>query len=127
MPRCPGDPDASCDSDPQGALWKQLREALLENSAYWEDSVKGALIPGGAHDVYTLHGTLVSATSTELVLGMSDPKIPDVTLWLDSPLPGTMDPGGKIEFEGVASAFVREPFMLTFEVQKSKIVGWLPK
>jgi hypothetical protein len=48
-----------------------------------------------------------------------------VTLKLDSALPGKADPGTEIEFEGVPSAFSKDPeFMVTFDVEKDKISGW---
>jgi hypothetical protein len=51
----------------------------------------------------------------------------DVMLKLDSPLAGKMDVGSEIEFEGIASSFTRDPFMVIFEVEKSKVVGWSGK
>ena len=38
-----------------------------------------------------------------------------------------MDPGGEIEFSGTAKAYTKEPFMLTFEVEKEDISGWTGK
>jgi len=40
-------------------------------------------------------------------------------------VPGKADKGTEIQFEGVPTAFTKEPFMLTFTVQsKDKIEGW---
>ena len=40
-------------------------------------------------------------------------------------LPGKAEPGTELGFEGVASAFTKEPFNLTFDVDsKDKIEGW---
>jgi hypothetical protein len=50
-----------------------------------------------------------------------------VTLKLDSALPGKMDPGAEIGFSGVADSFTKDPFMVTFTVEKSKIEGWTGK
>jgi len=76
-------------------------------------------------------GKLVSMTPQsrpkELVLAMEDPSKPDVTLKLDSALPGTMEPGGEIAFSGVADSFSKDPFMVTFAVEKSKVDGWTGK
>jgi hypothetical protein len=48
-----------------------------------------------------------------------------VTLKFENPLPGKAEPGTEIEFEGVPSAFTKEPFMLAFDVEgKDKIQGW---
>ena len=46
---------------------------------------------------------------------------------MEEPLPGKMDPGGEIEFSGTAKAYTKEPFMLTFEVEKEDISGWTGK
>src|SRR5262249_39752336 len=60
----------------------------------------------------------------ELVLAMDEDK-PQVTLKFENALPGKAEPGTQIEFEGVPSAFTKEPFMLTFDVEgKDKITGW---
>ena len=61
----------------------------------------------------------------ELVVGISSPDTPEVTLKFENALPGKAEPGTTIEFEGVPSAFTKEPFMLTFDVEgKDKITGW---
>ena len=40
-------------------------------------------------------------------------------------MPGKADKGTEIQFEGVPTAFTKDPFMLTFDVQgKDKIEGW---
>jgi hypothetical protein len=54
---------------------------------------------------------------------LSDKTTPQVTLELESPLPKA-EPGTVIEFEGVGKEFTKEPFMLTMEIDKSKISGW---
>ena len=94
--------------------------------------MKDALVPGGAvAGVDKLKGKLVSMAPAvrpkELVLAIDDPNVGDATLKLDGALPGKMDPGTEIEFEGIARAFTKEPFMVTFEVEKGKVVGWTGK
>ena len=116
--------------DPAGAMWKQIKDALVADGgqAYFDGSIKGAGLPGGANGVTKFKGKLVSTTPDtnpkELVLGISDGKVAEVTLKLDAALRGKMDAGTEIGFEGVASAFAKEPFMLTFDVEKAKITGW---
>jgi hypothetical protein len=76
-------------------------------------------------------GKVVSMTPTvrpkEVQLSIENGASPDVTLKLDSALPGKMEPGGEIEFEGVAKSYTKEPFMVTFEVEKAKVAGWTGK
>ena len=122
--------DEAAKSDPAGAMWKQIRDALLAEGgdAYFEGSIKEAGLPGGANGVTKFKGKLVSATPEtnpkELVLGITDGKVGEVTLKLDAALRGKMDVGTEIGFEGVAKAFTKEPFMLNFDVEKAKITGW---
>ncbi len=118
---------------PDKALWKDLKTALTGDGgqAYFESSMKGAALPGGIEKagvkVTKFKGKLVSATPEtnpkELVLSISG-DIGDVTLKLDGAVRGKMEPGAELEFEGVASSYAKEPFMVVFDVEKANIVGW---
>jgi len=120
-------------ANPMLALWNDIKTQLTgENGpAYFESSVKDAGLPGGANGVMKFKGKLISATPEvrpkELKLAIEKPDVADVTLKLDEPLPGKMEPGGDIEFSGAAKAYTKEPFMLTFEVDKDDISGWTGK
>ena len=50
-----------------------------------------------------------------------------MTLKLTEPLPGMMEPGGEISFSGVAAEYSKEPFMITFEVEREDVEGWTGK
>jgi hypothetical protein len=108
--------------NPQLALWKKIKEALLaENGGQYWDSLKGTAPP-------KMKGKLVSQKPAlrpkELVLSIDEDK-PQVTLKLENPLPGKAEPGTELQFEGVPDEFTKEPFMLTFLVEsKDKIEGW---
>lgn len=125
--------EAAAKANPMLALWKSIKTALTGDSgpSYFESNMKGALLPGGVNGVTKFKGKLISMTPAvrpkELVLGIEKPDTPDVTLKLDAPLAGKMNPGAEIEFEGVAVAYNKDPFMVTFEVEKSKIGGWAGK
>ncbi len=112
------------------ALWLNVRSELTGANAdqYWDSSVKGAGLPGGAHGVTKFKGKLVSHAPAknpkELVLAISDASTPEVPLKLDEPMIGAAPAGTEIDFEGVATSFVKDPFMLTFEVDKAKVSGW---
>jgi len=108
--------------NPQLALWKKIKDALVaENgSQYWE-SLKDTAAP-------KMKGKLISQKPAlrpkELVLSIDEDK-PQVTLKLETPLPGKAEPGTELQFEGVPKEFNKDPFMLTFEVDsKDKIEGW---
>jgi hypothetical protein len=120
-------------ANPMLALWRSIHQELVSDggAAYFENNMKGAGLPGGVNGVTKFKGKLVSMTPAvrpkELVLAVEDPSKPDVTLKLDSPLPGKMDPGGDIEFDGVADSYTKDPFMVTFTVEKGHLEGWTGK
>jgi hypothetical protein len=43
---------------------------------------------------------------------------------MDEPLVGSAPVGQALEFEGVPTAYTASPYMLTFEVENDKLVGW---
>ena len=71
-------------TDPSRALWKQIKDALLAEGGerYFEEGVKGALIPGGARRVTRFRGKVLAARPeakpTELMVAILDPEVPDV-------------------------------------------------
>ncbi len=126
--------DAAAEAaNPMLALWKNVKKELQSDggAAYFENSMKGALLPGGANGVQKFKGILVSMNPAvrpkELVLAIEKPDSGDVTLKLDGALPGKMEPGGEIEFDGVADSYSKDPFMVTFTVEKSHVEGWTGK
>ena len=112
-------------ANPSLGLWKRVRKELQGEggAAYFDASMKGAALPGNVNGVAKFRGKLVAMVPAvrprELVLAIEDPDKPDVTLHLDSALPGKMEPGAEIEFEGVADSFSKDPFMVTFETGKT--------
>ena len=116
--------------NPGLALWTTLKQALTaaDGQQYFDDKVKGTEVPGGANGVQTFKGKLISAKPAlrpkELVLSVGDGTTPDATLVLDAPLPGKAEPGVEIEFAGVPTSFTKEPYNVTFEVEKKKVAGW---
>src|ERR1700730_1977840 len=110
--------------NPQLALWKSIKDQLIaaNGEAYFNDQMKDHAVP-------KLKGKLVSMKPAirpkELVLAIQTPDTPEVTLKLENPLPGKADKGTEIQFEGIPTAFTKDPFMLTFTVEsKDKIEGW---
>lgn len=115
--------------DPALALWMRLKGALTtagEGEQYFENSMKGALVPPEGQPSFT--GTVVSQdgarAAKSVVLAISDATTPEVTLKFDAPIPGNAAPGTKIQFRGTATTFTKEPFMVTFETEKKNIAGW---
>lgn len=120
-------------ANPMLALFRNLREQLTADGgpAYWDGTVKDAALPGGVNNVTKFKGKIVSMTPAnrpkEIVLAVEKPGVADVTLKLETPLPGKMEAGEELEFDGVAKEYTKDPFMLTLETDKDKIVGWTGK
>ncbi len=125
--------EAAARANPMLALWKSIKVELTSDngSPYFDANMKDAALPGGVNGVARFRGKLVSMAPAvrpkELVLAIENPSFADVTLKLDSALPGKMDAGEEIEFEGVARSYTKEPFMVTFDAEKAKIIGWTGK
>ena len=117
-------------ANPQLALWKNIKAELTgaNGASYFESGMKGAALPGGANGVKQFVGKLIEAKPEgkvkTLVLSIEDGTTPDVTLNIDGVLPGKMEPGADIGFEGVASGYTASPFMVTFDVEKGNLSGW---
>jgi tetratricopeptide (TPR) repeat protein len=123
--------EAEAKENPMLAFWKDIKEGLTGDgsAAYW-DAMKDAGLPGGKDGVMKFKGKLVSATPEVkpkvLTLAISGDAA-DVTIKLDEPLPGKMEPGEEIGFNGVAKEFTKDPFMVTFEVDPDDVEGWTGK
>ena len=127
-------------SNPQLALWKSIKDSLTaaDGDEYFK-SVKGAGLPGGANGVTKFRGWLVKADpavkSTKLLVSMEGKDQPaDVTLKLvgsdgttAAPLTGKPQVGVEVEFEGIGDSYTKDPaFMVTFDVEKSKVCTVTP-
>lgn len=123
---------AAAAANPMLAFWTEIKEALTGDgsAAYWDAMHDAGLPPKEKVPEGKFKGKLVSATPEtkpkELVLSIGG-GAPDVTLKLDEPLPGKMDPGGDISFFGAAKEFAKDPYMITFEVSPDDIEGWTGK
>ena len=100
----------------QQSFWKNLKEQLTgaNGQEYFEAGVRDAVLPD-------LRGTLVSQPAVDRwLLALSDATHSEVELVVKN-LRGGVDVtlGSQIEFAGVATDFVPEPFRLVFEVDGS--------
>ena len=124
-------------ANPMLAFWRDIvREPLQKDGASYFDAMKGALLPGepGKQKGFEkFKARLISMDPPikpkTLVLALEKPGVADVKLTFDPPLAGTMEPGAELEFEGQPTEFVKEPFMITFEVdmELKQLVGWTGK
>ena len=116
--------NAEAAKNPSLALWKNMKEQLAgaEGQKYFDSGVKDALLP-------TLSGKVVSmqpeTKPKTVVLAIEDGTTPDATLKFETALPGKVDPGTVLTFEGVPESFATSPFMITFNVDaKEHLHGW---
>ena len=112
--------------NPELTLWKNIKAALLgaDGANYFSTSMKDALLP-------TLKGKVVSLEPAmrpkTIVMALEDGKTPDATLKFETALPGKVDPGAELSFEGVPVSYTTSPFMVVFNVEKDKLHGWTGK
>jgi tetratricopeptide (TPR) repeat protein len=115
---------------PQEAMWKGIKEALTgaDGANYFNSSMKDAELP-------KLKGKVVKlepATKPKTILvamedGKADGSTADATLKFEMPLPGTVEAGTELTFQGVPESYTASPLMVVFNVEKEKLEGWTGK
>lgn len=108
------------DTDPGFKVWYAIKQQLQEKGdAYLNSDLKDVEIPGDAVPSKAFNGTIISVDPSKVTLGVEDATKPDATLEFSQPLPAAamekVKVGEKIDFSGVAEAFTKEPYMLTFK------------
>ena len=119
-----GDEEAFNKAHPEILLWRNLRTELTgaNGDTYFNSSMKGAEMKG-------LKGKVVSQDGPKELTVAVDNVTPETMakgeakLMLDAPLKGTVEPGTEITFAGAATAYTKEPFMITYEVEKKSVTG----
>lgn len=112
---------------PELALWTKIKTALsaTDGENYFESELKNSAVP-------PLQGIVVEAKpecrAMELRIAIVSPNDtqnsrPEVLLKLEKALTGKPESGSEIHWTGVATAFSKEPFLLTMEVEPSKVEG----
>jgi len=119
--------------NPQLAMWMGIKAKLADTDGqqYFEGQLKDSDM-SGANGAKLLKGTLVegkpACRSKELLVAIPLPDqtgapVPEITLKLDAPLTGKAETGAEVQWNGVPSAFTKDPFMLTMDTDKTKIDG----
>jgi len=117
-------------SHPQEALWKKIKMALTgpDGATYFDNSMKGAAVPELKGKVVKLEPATKPKT---ILLAMDDGSgkfgDADATLKFEMPLPGKVDEGTELSFEGVPDSYTANPLMVIFNVDKDKLTGWTGK
>jgi hypothetical protein len=108
-------------------VWNSIKHALTAETggSYFEQYVKGSMIPGGVGGVRVFLGTVLSTgpadRPTILVVALGDKTTPDATLHLSAAWSSKVSLGSEVEFQGVPTAFSEKPFMVSFDVDINDI------
>ncbi len=118
-------------ANPMITLWTDTKAAILRDPAAL-DAVKDAELPGTATPGVTkFKGKIVSMTPAlnpkKVVVAVEKDGVADATLVLDAALPGKGEVGDELEFSGVVKDVAKEPYMMTFTVEKANVEGWKGK
>jgi len=111
---------------PELALWKNIKAQLTgaDGANYFESGMKGSRVP-------TLRGKVVKLEPENrpktVILALEDGTTADATLKFEMPLPGKVDTGTELTFEGVPDSYTASPFMVVFNVEKDDLHGWTGK
>jgi len=114
-------------TNPQLALWMKLKGLLSDTNGeqYFAGTLKDSAVP-------KLKGTLVEAKPAcrpkELLVALPLPDAQgapraEITLKLDKPLTGKPELNTEFQWQGVPSAFTRDPFLLTMDTESAKVEG----
>jgi hypothetical protein len=113
-------------SNPELALWMSIKAALTDpaDPNYFEEKLKDTQGP-------RLKGVVVEGAcrAKEITVafpmpGQTGALTPEVKLKFEAALTGKPEPNTEIAFEGaVATAFTKDPFLLTLEIEKAKVEG----
>ena len=113
-------------NNPRLALWNGIKGALAapDGDQYFTDKLKDSAVP-------QLRGLVVEAKPScrpkEILVSVpgganqQQAGPAEITLKLDTPLAGKPEVGSEILWEGVPTAFTKDPFMLTMDTEKAKV------
>jgi hypothetical protein len=114
-------------SNPQLALWMKIKGALADTDGeqYFTDQLKDSKVP-------QLRGVLIAVDKAchpkELTVAVPLPDIqqslrPEIRLVLEKPLTGKPELNQEFHWEGVPTAFTKDPFLLTMDADPAKLEG----
>jgi tetratricopeptide (TPR) repeat protein len=112
--------------NPELALWKNIKAALTgpDGPNYFNSSMKDAQLP-------TLKGKVVKLEPENkpktIILALEDGTTGDATLKFEMALPGKVEAGTELSFEGVPESYTASPFMVVFNVEPDHLHGWTGK
>ena len=103
-------------SHPELILWKNIKTQLTgsDGAGYFGSSMKDAQLPTLKGKVLKLEPEVKPKT---VVLALEDGTTADATLKFEMPLPGKVEAGTELSFEGVPASYTAAPFMVVFNVE----------
>ena len=119
--------------NPQLATWMGVKGQLTDTNGqqYFDAQLKDSDM-SGPNGTKLLKGILTDSKPAcnpkELFVAIPMPNatgtpVAEITLKMDAPLKGKLETGGELQFNGVPTAFSKDPFMLTLDSEKDKIDG----
>jgi hypothetical protein len=113
-------------ANPMLAQWNDTKVILTadDGQAKFDSDIKDAALPKFKGKIISMKPALKPKM---IVVAVAKEGVADCTLTFETALPGKMEPGEELEFEGVAKAFTKDPYMLTLAVDKDKLTGWTGK
>ncbi len=118
--------EAARAANPMLAQWRDLKAILTGDGgdAKFESDIKESALPKFKGKIVSMTPALRPKT---VVVAVEKDGVADCTLTFEAALPGKMEAGEELEFEGIAKSFTKDPFMLTVTVEKDKLTGWTGK
>ncbi len=118
--------EANRSANPMLAAWRDVKALLTADTgqAKFDADIKDSALPKFSGKIISMTPALKPKT---IVIAVEKDGVADCTLTFEAALPGKMEPGETLTFEGIAKSFTKEPYMLTMEVEKDKLEGWTGK
>jgi tetratricopeptide (TPR) repeat protein len=112
--------------NPELTLWKNIKAELTgpDGANYFNSGMKEAQLPTLKGKVAKLEPETKPKT---LIMALEDGTTADATLKFEMALPGKVEPGTELSFEGVPQSYTASPFMVVFNVEPDHLHGWTGK
>jgi tetratricopeptide (TPR) repeat protein len=114
---------------PMLAAWRDTKAILVadDGQAKFDAEIKDSALPKFTGKIVSMTPAIGRPKSIVLLVDDEKDGKADCTLLFETALPGKMEAGETLSFEGVAKSFVKDPYMLTVTVAKDKLEGWTGK
>jgi hypothetical protein len=114
---------------PMLAAWRDTKVILVadDGQAKFDAEIKDSALPKFTGKIVSLTPAPRGTKSVVVLVDDEKDGKSDCTLTFEAALPGKMEVGETLSFEGIAKSFVKDPYMLTVLVEKDKLEGWTGK